>query len=277
MFTGSIYNPGCADGKCILDLYAEHGDEFSRHLDGDFAVALVDYAGNKLVISTDAFGTKPLFYAFENGEFALSTYESPLRRLGLMDTGQLARNTVLSYALTSLTNERHPRLLRRGTVRDFDLLQRKGSAADWETAFEAAVLKVRGPSRPAPSLPPHARTLTATARTLHPHHPHQRVDKQRGRHKPSAPVLLLDASDPSAAIACSLAAGEAPHILYRFQDRRAGGASKAKGEGEGEGGAAAGAVVAQRASWGMDFITRARSMARGQLVHDELQAELFQR
>ena len=54
-----------SDSEAILHLYARHGTELVRHLEGMYAFAIID--GDRLVLARDPLGIKPLYWAHENG------------------------------------------------------------------------------------------------------------------------------------------------------------------------------------------------------------------
>ena len=67
LYNGEIYNYKDfgnynSDGECLIDLYKKYGDKFTTKLDGEFAIVLLDINKDKLIISSDIFKTKPLFY-----------------------------------------------------------------------------------------------------------------------------------------------------------------------------------------------------------------------
>ncbi len=72
------------DSEVIPHLYEEYGENFPKHLDGMFAIALWDMIERKLILVRDHVGIKPL-YIWENGEkFAFaSEIKSLLRAEGV--------------------------------------------------------------------------------------------------------------------------------------------------------------------------------------------------
>ena len=67
-----------SDTEVILESYLEWGDEFVKHIDGMFAIAVYDKRDKKIKLYRDRCGIKPLYYYFENGRFA---YASELKGL----------------------------------------------------------------------------------------------------------------------------------------------------------------------------------------------------
>lgn len=62
-----------SDSEVILHLYAEHGDAFYEHLNGEFAFALWDARRSELLLVRDRFGVKPLFYAWHRGRLVFAS------------------------------------------------------------------------------------------------------------------------------------------------------------------------------------------------------------
>ena len=82
IFNGEIYNytdfgSYNSDGECIVDLYNKQGETFVRSLDGEFALFLVDNSQRKLIISTDTFACKPLWYEFKEGKLHSGSKKGP--------------------------------------------------------------------------------------------------------------------------------------------------------------------------------------------------------
>jgi asparagine synthase (glutamine-hydrolysing) len=85
-------------GEALVHLYAQYGDRFPEFVNGKFAFALWDRAGDKLILGRDHLGIESLFY-YDDGERLV--FSSSLR--ALMGTGwvdkQLNHNAVLQYLL----------------------------------------------------------------------------------------------------------------------------------------------------------------------------------
>jgi asparagine synthetase B (glutamine-hydrolysing) len=128
VFDGEIYNHPVAgtDSHALISLYHRHGEEFPRHLDGDFAMALYDFDRRVMVLATDAFGTKPLF---------VHGTEAASYRSGLGDGQRVAPNTILVIDLDTGKSCSQ-------CTKAFDFAhQHKNTYDDWIEEFERAVSK----------------------------------------------------------------------------------------------------------------------------------------
>lgn len=140
LFNGEIYNyqefgDFDSDGYCILPLYEEHGTDCVKMMDGEFALAIIDFEKDILLFSTDVFSIKPLWFAREDGDFALSSYSSCIERLGFSDVIQIEANATYILSLSTLE------LKEVKEVYEFDLNQHKTDFNDWERAFQDAIAK----------------------------------------------------------------------------------------------------------------------------------------
>lgn len=141
LFNGEIYNyrqfgPYDNDALCLIPLYQRHGNEFTQQLDGEFAIVLVDFHTDTLLVSTDVFATKPLWMAMEDSYVGLASYASALISLGFDKPELVAANTTFIFDLKNLT------LRDRCTIFDFDVRrQEKTDFNDWTRAFRQSVHK----------------------------------------------------------------------------------------------------------------------------------------
>ena len=140
IFNGEIYNfeefgDYKSDGECLVPLYEKYGDEFISKLDGEFAIILMDFSKNKLIYSTDIFGTRPLWMAFDGSEFGISTYKSCLDRIGLTNNYQILANKTVVFDLTEM------KIVKEKRVHTFDLTQHKNKFDDWNKAFAESIKK----------------------------------------------------------------------------------------------------------------------------------------
>lgn len=140
LYNGEIYNHRefgnfQSDGECLIPAYLKHGPHFTKFLDGEFAVVLLDMEANKLIFSTDVFSTKPLWFARDGHDFALSSYESSLNSIGFERAIQVEANSSYELELSTLA------FRTREDVHSFCLNQHKSSYDDWNLAFEASIEK----------------------------------------------------------------------------------------------------------------------------------------
>lgn len=142
IYNGEIYNHKeygdyDTDGKSIIDAYLRDGPLFSKNLDGEFSIALLDFKKNLLIISTDTFGTKPLYYSIGEGLFGCSSYRTPLEEAGHKDIKKLPANTIkvvnLKYLYIAAIEEHQ--------VTTFNLEQKNDSVDGWINAFKESIQK----------------------------------------------------------------------------------------------------------------------------------------
>lgn len=179
VFNGEIYNyrellPGfspASDGAVLLPAYRTWGLEFGKRLDGEFAIVILDISSKRLVMLTDPFGTKPLFFGSAGERFAAASYRSVLLGLGFEETDiHMAEPNTLYVASFAELRElwRMSRGQSAGTeescgatarqcgrprplppwpfvmhfpVTEWNLTQHKERTDDWIVAFHRAVAK----------------------------------------------------------------------------------------------------------------------------------------
>ena len=164
VFNGEVYNHRelaaeltgdpeafASDGLSLLPAYFRWGPSFVQHLDGEFAIVVIDLARQIVLLSTDAFSTKPLWYGNlavgpASHRFVAASYESALAGLGIPDLHRhkAAANEALVVPFGAFSSSR-PIVWRTRTnhfpIHTWDLEQHKTSTLDWERAFVSAVRK----------------------------------------------------------------------------------------------------------------------------------------
>ena len=140
IFNGEIYNfeefgDYKSDGECLVPLYEKYGEDFISYLDGEFAIVLIDFSKNKLIYSTDIFGTRPLWIAFDGSEFGISTYKSCLDRIGFTNNYEVLANKTVIFDLIKF------KIIQEKRVHTFDLKQHKISFDDFNKAFAESIYK----------------------------------------------------------------------------------------------------------------------------------------
>ena len=140
VFNGEIYNYKSfgnydSDGEAIIDVYTQYGDTFVSLLDGEFAICLIDFAKNKIIIANDVFACKPLWYEFKGKDFAVASYNSQLQGLGFSNGKKLLGNKTEIYDLRS-----HNLINSFDNIK-FDIKQYKTSYDGWLEAFSNSITK----------------------------------------------------------------------------------------------------------------------------------------
>jgi len=82
-----------SDVEVLLHLYEDHGRDAIQQLNGMFAFALLDSRDGSLWVARDRLGIKPLFYSWQDGDFAFSSelsgladfLDAPISRQSLVD------------------------------------------------------------------------------------------------------------------------------------------------------------------------------------------------
>lgn len=147
VFNGEIYNYDqsksySSDGYYILDCYKEYGSSFLQHLDGEFALVLLDLDKNKVIFSGDIFQTKPIYASIEGEYIGIASYKSALSRLGFNTVKRLIPNNFYTYDIAS-------KKVDYNKIYDFNLDQNIDSFELWNDAFLKSLQKriknTRGP------------------------------------------------------------------------------------------------------------------------------------
>jgi asparagine synthetase B (glutamine-hydrolysing) len=145
IFNGEIYNyksllkDSVSDIFSIVYCYKKYGEDFVKYLDGEFVIIIFDFNQNKIIITSDIFKTKPLFY--EIGEdIIISSYESACMKIKKKDNyNQIQPNEILVFSLNKENNNR--KLLSKKKIFEFNLLQYKSNYNDFIKSLENSILK----------------------------------------------------------------------------------------------------------------------------------------
>lgn len=141
VYNGEIYNykefgDFSSDGFAIVEAYKRYGVEFTKKLDGEFAIVLVDFKRELILMSSDTFKTKPIFYSIENRNIGISSYSDPLKKIGFKNINKAAPNTTYVFDLVSKN------LFYTFEIVQFDAKnQHKQDLNDWLKAFQESVEK----------------------------------------------------------------------------------------------------------------------------------------
>lgn len=140
LFNGEIYNykdfgEYKSDGCCLIPLYKEYGENFVTKLDGEFAIIIFDLNRQEILLSSDIFSTKPLWYSTNQTDILISSLPSTFDILDIKDYKKSRPNECIIIDINNLS------LKRTTSIYDFDLNQHKTDFNDWNIAFEKAILK----------------------------------------------------------------------------------------------------------------------------------------
>lgn len=143
LYNGEIYNYKNfntyykSDGECIIPLYLKYGDDYASYLDGEFSIVIMDFNKNILLLSSDIFGTKPIFYAFEeDGRMGIASYESCLVDIGLKNIKKMSCNFTKVFYINKIITLSYQKILYQ-----FDIRQYKENYEDFVKALTKSIEK----------------------------------------------------------------------------------------------------------------------------------------
>jgi len=129
LYNGEVYNyKGKSDTEYVFNEINTFGPGVIKFFDGEFAIATL--INNELILATDMFGSKPLFYSKDNICFGASSYYSVLKELGFTNINKLSPNTIFNLS----RDEKIP-------SSEFNLEQTIETFDDWEHSFLRSVSK----------------------------------------------------------------------------------------------------------------------------------------
>lgn len=109
VFNGEIYNfkelqntflkndnfHSKTDTEVVLKLYEKLGIDFIHHLNGDFAISILDKRTNKLFLIKDRVGVKPLYYYFNDDKLVFGSEIKAIIKAGIK--AELNEEELLNY------------------------------------------------------------------------------------------------------------------------------------------------------------------------------------
>jgi asparagine synthase (glutamine-hydrolysing) len=138
VFNGEVYNfqeirsaqlsnqvfRSMSDTEVVLKLYTKLGRSFLSHLNGDFAMCILDRDRNELILARDRIGVKPLYVYECDGLFAFASEIKAFRGAGFKLTQRgdaLGKFLVFKYTPGQDTMYNEVRRLAPGTFLRFDI------------------------------------------------------------------------------------------------------------------------------------------------------------
>lgn len=143
IFNGEIYNDVGKynsyynDADLIVKKILEKGNSGFCDLDGEFAICILLFDSNKLLLATDPFGTKPIYYQLTKNSCLVGSYESTIKNSGIEgNIVQIPANTLVEIDLS------YYRINNMQKIKPFNFSnQNKKSFKAWNTAFQKSLIK----------------------------------------------------------------------------------------------------------------------------------------
>ena len=79
-----LHLSGDSVGALVLACYRRWGEDYPRHLEGVVVSAVIDQDSRTLILSRDAMGCLPLFYAHQGGSVAFADHPAKLFAIPLL-------------------------------------------------------------------------------------------------------------------------------------------------------------------------------------------------
>jgi asparagine synthetase B (glutamine-hydrolysing) len=145
LFNGEIYNEfetyhtssALSDTDFLIDLISDESQEYFSKLDGEFALCIYKPKLNSLLLVSDFFGTKPIYYQLGKNYCLVGTYNNTISACSLgANIEQVPANTLLEINLDNFSIKTKKKL------RSLDFSkQNENSYNKWCHAFKNSILK----------------------------------------------------------------------------------------------------------------------------------------
>lgn len=139
-YNGEIYNyknftDKNSDGYSIVEVYRQNGINGLKELDGEFAIIIHDKKTKEIILVSDTFGTKPLYFSIENKKIGVSSYPKPLNELGFVKTTRIPPNTIM------ILDDSNFEIKKTKELYTFDLTQNVDTYDFWVNSFIDSIKK----------------------------------------------------------------------------------------------------------------------------------------
>jgi len=145
LHNGEIYNDyklykniqGASDTDYLVELYNEQQQNAFYNLDGEYAICIYDFKRNVILLITDTFGTKPLYYQLDDTSCIIGSYDTTVSAAGKRGTiHQVPANTLLVIDLKSF------KIKNKKELKKFDFSNQTVNSFDkWSAAFQNSLKK----------------------------------------------------------------------------------------------------------------------------------------
>jgi asparagine synthetase B (glutamine-hydrolysing) len=140
LLNGEIYNYNnlknySSDLYYVIDLYLNHGENFVKYLDGEYAIVIADFNKKMIYMCTDIFGIKPLYYSIQKENFGIASYKEPLENLDFNNIRKIEPSTIIKLNLTTQKIEFNKKYF------EFDLRPINKNFDSWTESFIDAIDK----------------------------------------------------------------------------------------------------------------------------------------
>lgn len=143
LFNGEIYNfTGISECEYIINLYKKDNLKGLQSLDGEFAITLYDSYLDKIILVSDIFRTKPLYFAFsqKTNHFIACSYRSTIEQINHRLDLDLVPQKIVPNSIYEISLEKR-QITHQESLYSFDLRQYRRDFDHWCGAFENAIRK----------------------------------------------------------------------------------------------------------------------------------------
>ncbi len=145
LYNGEIYNDyksykdiqGASDTDYLVERYSDEQRNAFYNMDGEYAICIYDFKRKCILLITDTFGTKPLYYQLDDTSCIIGSYDTTVSAAGKRGTiHQVPANTLLVIDLKDF------KIKNKKELKKFDFSNQTGNNFDrWNVAFQESIKK----------------------------------------------------------------------------------------------------------------------------------------